>query len=187
MSRIIDNPKELIFNISKEIAYSEGISNISMRKVANKANLAIGTIYNYYPTKVDIIFDIIQDFWCECFVSIDKVYDLELDFFQQLEKFYFYILEYLERFESNWIKELSDLSSENKSKGKKKEAEFMSTFMSVFRNLINKHMDEFNKTVFLEFGEEKIVQFILEQFFIMLKRFEHDYSFFDCVLRKLLL
>lgn len=51
ISKISENMTKHILEISKEIAYKEGLSEISMRKVASKCDIALGTIYNYYPTK----------------------------------------------------------------------------------------------------------------------------------------
>lgn len=187
MSRTIDNPKELILKAAKEVAHEEGLSKISMRKVASKCEIALGTIYNYYPTKMDIVIAIVEDFWNECFKNFHTIYNNELDFFTQLEKVYFYILDYLEKFESNWLDELTSLSSDNKHKGKKKESEFIKNFGGMFKRILDEHKSEFSKEVFESFSDDQILKFIIDNFFIMLRRFEHDYSILDFTLKKMLL
>lgn len=186
MSKIIHNPSLLILNAAKELAYEEGLSNISMRKVASKSKIALGTIYNYYPTKMDIIIAIVEDFWQGCFKNLHTVYNEELDFFTQLEKLYFYILHYLEKFESNLLEDLTNLSSSNKNKGKKKESEYIQKFHSTFKRILDSHKDELSSDVFEKFSEEAILRFIIDNFFIMLKRFEHDYEILDFTLKKML-
>lgn len=187
ISKINENTGELILKVAKELAYTEGLGQISMRKVASNCDIGLGTIYNYYPTKTDIIFAVVEEFWSECFRNMRKVYNNELNFFEQLENVYFYILEYLKRFENNWLEDLTNLSSTNKQKGKQKEAQFIKKLINVFKELIENHIDEFNSSIFEKFTQEEISRFIIENFFIMLKRFEENYEFLDYTLKKILI
>lgn len=187
MARIIDNPRALILSVSRELASNEGLSQINMRTVATKCDIALGTIYNYFPTKTDLIIAIVESFWEECFRQVHKTYDHNLDFFKQLEALYFYILDYLEHFKTNWLSDLSSLSAMNKSKGKQKEQEYMSHFIDLFRRLFKKHRHEFNQNTFATFDEEKLINFIFSNFMMMLKNGEHDYEFFNSLLQRILL
>lgn len=187
MARIIENPKELILETAKQLAYSEGLGCLNMRKIATQCDIALGTIYNYYPTKMDLMIAVIEDFWRNCFGGMRPLIKEELDFFQQLEVFYFYLLDYLEQFERNWLEELTSLSASNKLKGKAKEAEYMEHFTKFFKHLFMAKKHEFNPEIFESFSDEKIIGFILAQFFAMLRKFEHDYSFFDFTIKKILL
>lgn len=186
ISRIIENPEQLILTEATALAQAEGLSKLNMRKIAANCGIALGTIYNYYPTKMDLIIAIIEDFWKQCFRGMHQCLDENLDFFQQLEVLYFYLLDYLEQFEKNWLEELSSLSVGNKIKGKEKEAEFMEHFLKFFRMYFASKKHVFNPEVLNAFGEEKVISFILTHFFTMLKNFDHDYAFFDCVLKKIL-
>nr|WP_270941766.1 TetR/AcrR family transcriptional regulator [Romboutsia lituseburensis] len=176
-----------MFKVSKEIAYREGISGINMRKVASQCELSLGTIYNYYTTKVDIIFDIIEDLWNECFDEIDKIYNSKEGFFKQTEFLYFHTLQYLSKFENNWIKDLIILTSNDKEKAKERECELVEKFTQILKHLIEINKKDLNIEVFNKFSEDKILEFISYEFFIMLKRLENDYSFFDYTLKKILL
>lgn len=185
MSRAIDNVKELILASAKEIAYNEGTSAISMRKLALNCNIALGTIYNYYPTKMDIIISIVEDFWRNCLVSFKAKENI--DFFQEIESLYFHIYDYLEKFKSDFLTGLSSLSANSKNKGKLKEAEFMDNLVGFFQRILEKHKSEFNEDSFKELDKKKFNRFIIDQFLVMLKRQEKDYSFFDFTLKKILL
>ena len=43
--------KEELLAIAKEIAGREGIGNLNIRRLASESGIAIGTVYNYYPSK----------------------------------------------------------------------------------------------------------------------------------------
>ncbi|WP_406243725.1 TetR/AcrR family transcriptional regulator [Tissierella carlieri] len=56
------NYREIILSEAKDIAMKEGISNINIRAVAKNSGIAIGTVYNYFPSKGDLLVAIIEDF-----------------------------------------------------------------------------------------------------------------------------
>ena len=61
MSRIIENPKGLILSNAKELLYNEGFKKFSMRNLSRKCGIALGTIYNYYSTKEELIIEMMTD------------------------------------------------------------------------------------------------------------------------------
>ena len=158
-----------------------------MRTIAKECDIALGTIYNYFPTKMDLIIAIVESFWEECFKTLHSSYDQDLDFFEQLESLYFYILEYLNQFKTNWLSDLSSLSSINKSKGKQKEEEYLAHFIGLFKKLFSAHKHEFDKTLFTKFNEDELIRFIFSNFMTMLKNGDCNYQFFNAILKRILL
>ncbi len=51
MPKIIADPTTKIINASFDVLKKYGEERFSMRLVAKKANISVGTIYNYYPDK----------------------------------------------------------------------------------------------------------------------------------------
>ena len=60
MPKIINDPTNKILTASIDILRKVGREDFSMRQVAKKANISVGTIYNYYPNKESL------------FLAIDK-------------------------------------------------------------------------------------------------------------------
>ncbi len=187
MSRVIENPTELILSVAKKLASDEGLTGINMRTVAKECDIALGTIYNYYPTKMDLIIAIVESFWAECFSSLHTSYTQDLDFFQQLEYLYFYILKYLEQFKTNWLNDLSSLSTIHKQKGKQKEDEYMSHFIDLFTRLFQAHKHEFDPSLFNTFTQDELTHFIFSNFMMMLKNGDPNYEFFNSLLKRILI
>ena len=59
--------KEEILEVCKQIVASEGISSINMRTVATKCQIALGSLYNYFPSKAILIASTVQAVWTEIF------------------------------------------------------------------------------------------------------------------------
>lgn len=63
MPKIIENVKDNILAVSKEIIEKESFENLTIRKVSNQTGYAIGTIYNYFPNKISILAAIMLEEW----------------------------------------------------------------------------------------------------------------------------
>lgn len=59
--------KEEILLIALEVAKKEGLNHISIRDLAMSCNISIGTIYNYFPSKTELLVEIIESIWLEIF------------------------------------------------------------------------------------------------------------------------
>ena len=53
--------KDRIFSAAVDLFNEKGFSNTSMQDIADNSNLAVGTLYNYFPSKNDLLLDIMQD------------------------------------------------------------------------------------------------------------------------------
>jgi len=51
MPKILENVEEKIIEEAEGILLNEGYSALSLRKLAKKSHIAVGTIYNYFKDK----------------------------------------------------------------------------------------------------------------------------------------
>ena len=65
--------KEKILAVALELFEQEGFETTTMEKIAVKADLAVGTLYNYYPSKVDLFFMIIYSESGQYFAELDDI------------------------------------------------------------------------------------------------------------------
>ena len=74
--------KEQILDAAYEIATAKGLGALSIRAVAAACGVAVGTVYNSYPTKSDLVNDVVGRFWQRAFsdrmgaVAVGGVADL---------------------------------------------------------------------------------------------------------------
>lgn len=59
--------KEAILAVCKEFVKENGLQSLNMRTVAEKCNVSVGSVYNYFPSKADLIAATIQDVWQSIF------------------------------------------------------------------------------------------------------------------------
>lgn len=59
--------KEAILEASRELIRTEGWNSINIRSVAKACNISVGTIYNYFQNKTDLITATIESIWQDIF------------------------------------------------------------------------------------------------------------------------
>lgn len=65
--------KEEILRISKKIVLEKGVSSFSMRAVALDCDVAVGSIYNYFPSKTSLLGATIGCIWDEIFTPFNSI------------------------------------------------------------------------------------------------------------------
>lgn len=61
--------KEQILEAAYQIATTQGLGALSIRAVAAACGVAVGTVYHSYPTKSDLVNDVVGLFWQRAFAS----------------------------------------------------------------------------------------------------------------------
>ena len=62
--------KEDILSVSRELAAEKGIQEINMRSVAARCGFAVGSVYNYFSSKNDLMIAVIDSIWNEIMQGI---------------------------------------------------------------------------------------------------------------------
>ena len=56
-----------ILNISKKYISKNGLSSFNVRTITKECGISIGTLYNYFPSKSDLIIAAVESVWKEIF------------------------------------------------------------------------------------------------------------------------
>lgn len=59
--------KEAIIKTCQNIVKEKGLTAINMRSVAKECNVAVGSIYNYFPSKSELLCGVIGSIWKDIF------------------------------------------------------------------------------------------------------------------------
>lgn len=66
MNTIVTSREELLA-ASRKIVEEQGIQALNMRAVAAAANVAVGSVYNYFPSKAELVSATVGDIWRDVF------------------------------------------------------------------------------------------------------------------------
>ena len=117
MNKSVTN-RELLLEAAKVIAHQEGLAAVNIRAVASACGVAVGSIYNYFPTKADLIAAIIEDFWRQAIHSESCVPASGEPFPAFVARLYGDLARELATFQAGWLSQIAALGAEERRKGR---------------------------------------------------------------------
>lgn len=72
MPKIIENLRETLLAASRTLLLEEGYRALTMRQVAGLCHVAVGTVYNYFPSKDMLAAHILLEDWNDLLRSLQK-------------------------------------------------------------------------------------------------------------------
>lgn len=178
--------EEIILSAAKDIATKQGITKINIRSVAKNSRIAIGTVYNYFPSKGDLLVAVIEDFWEDAFKNVDWSSFAHNNFYDNLETLYNILYDYLNKFKENWLEQLAFLKTQEKQLGKQKQNQYFQKICSRIMTLMDmdEKLSQYQWTEII--SKERMAEFIFENMLIMLRKGEKDIRFFIVILNKIM-
>ncbi|MCK5129788.1 MAG: TetR/AcrR family transcriptional regulator, partial [Clostridiales bacterium] len=159
MNRKDINPKQTILSTAKEIAKKQGINKISIRQVVKLSGISIGTVYNYYSTKADLLVAVIGDFWKEAFMQKEFMTLGDKGFYNKIQEIYESLYKYLSTYKTDWLKQMALLTTEEKKLGRIKEKEYFSRIYDLILSLMDSDETIREKTWENGLSKEKMAEF----------------------------
>ena len=79
MPKIILNIEDRIFLSAKELFYEKGYEHVNMKAIAKRADMAVGTLYNYFSNKNELYFSVLEKSWNGTFEKLDTLQHKDID------------------------------------------------------------------------------------------------------------
>lgn len=180
MPKIIEEPREAILNHAKNIVIDEGFEQLTIRKVAKNADISIGTIYNYFPTKRDLTIQLMEDYWGSYLIVIDEIDRQQPDFYKKMLQIYQQLEVFVKTFKEVWIKNAS---------GNNHDEPFIKR--KYFFDKLSKRLEDIlvdaqsAGTINLSIDTYTIAQFLMLNYFMMSMMNQFSYESFEKILKKL--
>ncbi len=181
LPRIIEDPRELILSEAKKILENEGYSQISIRRVAKECGIAVGTIYNYFPTKKGLIIEMMTDFWEEYFCDIEPILNSQEGFYIKLKKLFSDLAQFIKRFREIWLHHELYSSPDYIESGLKRKNLYIDQLIGIIEELLVKEV--YHKENVKSFNSNNMASFILINFISMVQMPYFDYQFFERILK----
>jgi len=186
LSRIIESPRELILNEAKKILYNEGYSSISIRRIAKECDIAVGTIYNYFPTKKELIVEMMTNFWEEYFYNIETILSSQENFYAKLESVFHNLAQFIKSFREIWLTNELYSSPDYIESGLKKQNIYIDKLIITIEEMLKKHVYNGNDESAKRVNTNKMASFIVMNFITMVQMPYFDYPFFESILKEVI-
>ena len=123
MNKVVTSREELL-DTARQIVFQEGIDQLSIRTLAKKQNISVGAVYNYFPSKADLLLAIVESFWKGIFHKDICTLSETLPFADFYEVVYLRLAEHMEDFFSVLLGQLDILRNTEKERGKQMEERY---------------------------------------------------------------
>ena len=121
MSTRPSTSKEELLDAAFEIACEKGLSGVNVRAVAAKCGVAVGTVYNWYPAKSDLISDVIALFWREALKDcMPKAAECG-DFIEFCEELSCRMARAFSKFHDGWLAEIASMRAHDLDAARERE------------------------------------------------------------------
>lgn len=182
----IDDPRQEILKQAKILMEHEGFKGLNMRRVAKECSFAVGTLYNYFPTKDDLLAKLMEDYWGEYYGVLEKIAKEDLELLPKLRKIYEQLEIFLNTFLETWLRMNRNSHYQHSKAGYKRKEDFTEKLIIRMQTMIEQENIIGNHLIGFEVTTYEISKFIILNFLMMAQMKQFDYDSFEKILRSLL-
>lgn len=102
MPKLISDAKEKILAVARKQLFENGYPGLALREVASQSSMAVGTIYNYFPSKDMLVASIMAQDWQLSLITMSKACEVATSVEQGVKAIYDAIREYVKLYEPIW-------------------------------------------------------------------------------------
>ncbi|WP_311482678.1 TetR/AcrR family transcriptional regulator [uncultured Anaerococcus sp.] len=177
--------KASILKESREIVAREGLNALSIRKLAKQCNVAVGSIYNYFSSKDELMISTIESVWEDIFRidDSDENYD---NFLTYLGDIFNHLSVGIEKYPNFFT--IHSLSFKSQSISKAKDS--MSTYLDKLRDnmieILDRDSDIKANAFDDEFTKDDLVRFILSTSLCFIVEKNYDQNLLLKIIKKII-
>lgn len=160
MPKILQNPRETMLKEGYKLLEDKGYKNFSMRELANRCDIGLGTLYNYFENKMSLVREIFNDTWMQIIKDLKTVNEKNISFEEKIKLIYLG----LEKFLTYHKEVFFELSKEEKTK-KDKESHscprynVLDELYLIVNAIIELHKE--NKDITMNIETRKLTSFLI--------------------------
>jgi AcrR family transcriptional regulator len=160
MPKILQNPRETILKEGYALLEEKGYKSFSMRELANRCEIGLGTVYNYFENKMAIVGEIFNFTWSEIIENLKTVKDKDISFEEKIK----FIHLGLEKFLVYHKEVFFELTKEEKTKENKEsysctKYEVLDELYIIVDEIIDLHKEKEDITIDIE--TRKLTSFLI--------------------------
>lgn len=176
-----DSLREALLSHSEELMKKNGIKGLSMRALAQKAEIATGSIYNYFSCKDEILLALTENYWLHIIEELRSTVYSE-HFCEQLCEMYDYLKQQMQAFPGKLMSSLGSMEQ----KGQTRMRFLQSGFIPVLTEALNRD-ESIDPHLWNEnFSKEDLAELILLQITEALRMRSQDIRPLTELLKRLL-
>ncbi|SHK31945.1 transcriptional regulator, TetR family [Hathewaya proteolytica DSM 3090] len=181
-----DISNEKIIEVSIDMLKGSEVPDLNMRHVAKKCNISVGTIYNYFPTKSELMIAVIQEVWSRVFHGDMLKPEVNEPFTQYISSMYKRAFVSQKEYRNFFVMHRNIMDSHSKNHGRIVMEKYIGHIKQALTEKLRSDENISKEIWTKEFSHEKLVDFIFENMVSMLSKGQDNCEFLIMVLNKIL-
>lgn len=173
--------REHILEHATRLALEQGIDYISIRKVAKDCDIAIGSIYNYFPNKDALTKAVAESFWDTILLQQEEIYHEKMAFTDFMNQYYRFLYGRLKKYNRTWLMEMNAAGSLQGD-----EAEGFRDAKKLMRKALDQDNNVKDQIWNMELNKDVFVDYVFENLLALLRAGESNCRFFLFLIEHLL-
>jgi AcrR family transcriptional regulator len=186
MPKIIENPTSIIIEHAKKILEQQGYEALSMRAIAKSCGIATGTIYNYFPTKRELLVQMMADYWESNFKVMDEISESGADLYVTLKKIFELIENFVLQFQDVWTGMRQESENSNQTERTHHNHDYMKRLAEKIEMLLIKEQQLCPGDYHYPLSAKELAWFIVQNQMMICHMKHFSYSSWEQLLRKML-
>jgi AcrR family transcriptional regulator len=173
--------RQSLLDCARRIECAEGADALSVRKLASEANIAVGTVYNYFESKQEVMLAMTEEYWNSALKEMQGCITAER-FSEQIRQIYAFLAEKL----NDCAKVLMMSLREDAQSGR---ARMASMQVTVGRALVKRLESDplIRKNIWNDsFTKEAFASFVLDNLFVALRQPREEVDFLVEIIERIL-
>ncbi|MGN1414802.1 MAG: TetR/AcrR family transcriptional regulator [Anaerovoracaceae bacterium] len=182
--------KEAILQVCRGLTASGGLSSLSMRAVANRCQIALGTLYNYFPDKDALLLATVESIWKDIFhmdtACMDAAYRTDFSFPEYVSYLFDCAREGSGRYPGFFSAHSISIAAARRGEAKSIMEHYFDHMKQGMQKMLREDPRVSASAFSPAFTEEDFVKFVLDHLLLLLVQKEADCSAFVEILRRIL-
>lgn len=173
--------RKMILSRASEIECTEGVSAINIRRLAAETNIAVGTVYNYFESKQEVLLTLTEEYWRDTLAAMHENITAER-FSAQLEQIIVFLRSKMNDCAEILMKNLHADADEGRLR--------MVSMQRILRQALIDRMDQddaIQKNIWSDsFTEETFADFVLSNILFLLQKQDQEAGTFLEIVSRIL-
>lgn len=177
--------QEAILRVGKEIVLEYGLQGLNIRDVARRCGVSVGSIYNYFPTKTDLVVATIESVWKEIMHGY-KICEEQYSFVDCVQSLFLYIQKGSEKYPSFFSAHSMSVVNLDKEKGRESMERYFSHMKQGLLATLNADSGIKGDVFSQAFKKEDFIDFIFNNLMTLLMKQAISCDFLLEVIRRII-
>lgn len=162
MPKILQNARETILKEGYILLEEKGYNNFSMRELANRCEIGLGTVYNYFENKMSLVMEIFNNTWTEVIEESRNIKEKDIKLEEKIKSIYKNLEKFLKYHKEVFyhITKEEKMVKENKADSDKcKKYDVIEELYVIVDEIIEVHKE--NKDITINMETRKLTSFLI--------------------------